>query len=333
MSYNDIYELSRSKADHTVWVMSDLQQSRAELTERCLNTAMDDYISYLKKPAEMVWYLGDAVEGEDKSHLEAMTRLQTGAFEKLGIPLCYTCGNHDFDFSEKHRDEPPLVNFAEAVRAHPGWHTTASCEDLYFKVSLGSWEVYFLSDHAAKDNSWCVTHGRLRWGGIESYPYTRADTDRLRNEITSCGKNVITASHYAFMGGNRENALQSEVLPLHDKVRVHFYGHSHIGDLQWGARMYTAGYHGLIITTYLSLMFPVLKIFGAKPAARLFFTCIRAVAAVFFGVTTMNTALQRHIFRQTGNIPSRFRGVKTADLVYITDAMYLFIVSMASMSE
>jgi hypothetical protein len=234
--YDELYALSRSKAVHTIWVLSDLQQSRPELTERCLNTAMEDYVSHLGNPAEMIWYLGDALEGDDDARLEAMTQLQIDAFADLKIPLCYACGNHDFDYAFSHRETPPRVHFAEAVRAVPGWYTSASCEDAYFRASLGSWTFFFLSDHAARDASWCVTHGRFRWGSPENYPFTQADTDRLRAEIAGCGTNVITAGHYAFLGGNRENALQSALLPMPENVRVHFYGHCHIGDAEWGGK-------------------------------------------------------------------------------------------------
>ena len=231
----EMYRISAQRAAHTVWILSDLQQKDADKMQSCLDTSMEDYTEHLGCPAEAIWYLGDAVEGSDRDHLFRMTDRQEKAFGDLGVPLYYAAGNHDFDYSQRYPEEG-CEPFLDMVRSHPGWHTIATTEQYYFRADVGEYAVFFLSDHMAQDRSWCVTHGALRWGDRQKYPYTLADADALRDEIGTCGKKVITCSHYAFPGGNRQSALMGKLMPLPGNVCVHFYGHAHIGDIYWAGR-------------------------------------------------------------------------------------------------
>lgn len=230
--YQFLYEQSLLRAQHKVWILSDLQQAEPENTRRCLETGISDF-ELLGRPAEQIWYLGDAVEGEDAARLRAMCALQEEAFSALKIPLCYATGNHDYDYARTHWDTSPWMPFYEMVRDHPGWHTAAHCEDFYFRTTLGPYPVYFLCDHIGRDNAWLVTHSRVIYGQ-ENYPHTPAGAASLRARIAGEAAPVITASHYGFSGCNRDHMLMDKLLPLPDNVRIHFYGHSHIGDWRWG---------------------------------------------------------------------------------------------------
>lgn len=229
--YQYLYERSKEKAIHRVWILSDLQQSYPENARKCLDISMTDYES-LKAPADMIWYLGDAVENTNLAHLKEMTAMQVQAFSKLGIPLCYATGNHDYDYARVHPDKEPIMPFYEAVKSHKNWFTTENCDDFYFTYKLGEYTIFFLCDHIAKDNKWLVTHNRIQ-KGQEHYPYSQKDADRLRETIAAVKGPVITASHYSFPGGSRENNFTGKLLPLPNNVKIHFYGHAHIGDLQW----------------------------------------------------------------------------------------------------
>ena len=249
MIYDELYALGQKHAKHTIWVFSDLQQARFENTKRCLGICMEDYYR-MGCPADMIWYLGDSTEGSDLSALEKMTALQEDAFGALGIPLCYATGNHDYDYPEfcsgyarlqkrLCRDSGstqlpapprPAMPFYEMVQNHAGWHTTADCEETWFKLPLDNFMVYFFCDHVARDNSWCSTHNRIRYGA-ECYPYRDDHFAAIRRDMEACDKpHIITASHYAFPGGNRETGLLGKIQPLPVKTRLHLYGHSHIGE-------------------------------------------------------------------------------------------------------
>ena len=232
--FDELYRESLSRAAHKVWILSDLQQGLPENTRRCLDAGISDF-ELLGRPAEQIWYLGDAVEGADAARLEAMCRLQEEAFAQLGLPLCYATGNHDYDYASAHRGQPPWVPFYEMVRAHPGWQTAAGCEDFYFRTRIGETAVYFLCDHVSGDGRWCVTHSGFRWGR-EEYPYTEADAQALRARMAAETGPIITCGHYGFSGCNRDHALMDRLLPLPPGARIHFYGHSHIGDWKWGKK-------------------------------------------------------------------------------------------------
>ena len=120
--------------------------------------------------------------------------------------------------------------FYDMVRRHPGWYTTRDTEETWFKVPVGNYMVYFFCDHVAHDNSWCSTHNGFRYGK-ENYPYGDEHFASIRKDMEACEKpNIITAAHCAFPGGNRDTYLMSMIQPLPKTVRLHLYGHSHIGE-------------------------------------------------------------------------------------------------------
>lgn len=229
-----VWQLMQPHVRHRVWLFSDLQQSDPANARSCMETALADFTA-LGWGAEQIWYLGDSVQGKDMAHLEAMAKMQDEGFGSLGIPLCYVTGNHDYDWSNANREQPPRLPFWETVRAHAGWQTTDDLEQLCFTRRLGNYTVFFFSDQIARDNSWLVTHGRIRYGEAH-YPYTQADAEAIRAAMAAVDGPIITASHYAYAGGNRESSMLSRLLPLPPQVRLHVYGHSHIGDFKWGAK-------------------------------------------------------------------------------------------------
>ncbi len=229
--FNYVYQESLKRAKHKIWIISDLQQSNPEYAKECLDISMKDY-KQMGSPADMIWYLGDSIEGSNLEHLQKMTQMQEQAFEATDLPLCYVIGNHDFDYTRNIKNVPfPTIPFFEMVKAHEGWHTSTSYTEPYFKVPLGNFMVYFFSDHIAEDMSWLVSHGGVH-GATEQYPYMGLYA-QIREEIASEKRPVITASHYAYPGGNREAYLMSKLFPLPENVKIHFYGHAHIGDYKW----------------------------------------------------------------------------------------------------
>lgn len=230
--YDELYAIGRKHAKHEIWVFSDLQQKQFELAKKCLNICMTDYES-MGKPAEMIWYLGDSTESDNLPELLQMTDLQENAFGQLGIPLCYATGNHDYDYAEfchKQGLSSFQMPFYDMVRRHPGWYTTRNPEETCFSIELDNYAIFFFCDHIAKDLSWCSTHNGCRWGE-ESYPYEQRYFDDLRQRMLNCGKkNIITAAHCAFPGGNRETKILGKIQPLPLNVKLHLYGHSHIGE-------------------------------------------------------------------------------------------------------
>ena len=69
-----LYQESLARAEHKVWILSDLQQGVPENTRRCLEAGISDF-ELLERPADQIWYLGDAVEGQDPDRLMAMCKL------------------------------------------------------------------------------------------------------------------------------------------------------------------------------------------------------------------------------------------------------------------
>ena len=230
--YDHIYEHSCKMAKHKIWILSDLQQRDPSKAKECLDISMRDF-EKMKSPADMIWYLGDAVEGDDLDDLIAMSKMQEAAFEKTNLPLCYVMGNHELDYSmsDKNKEKTPTMPFYEIVKKHKHWHTTENFEDWYYRVEVGDFAVYFMSDHIASDLSWAQRHGRV-FGDETAYPYDSKIKD-LRTQLQNETKPIITASHYSYAGGNRESEFQSKLLPLPQNVKIHFYGHAHIGDYTW----------------------------------------------------------------------------------------------------
>jgi len=219
----------RPHVKHRVWVFSDLQQTEPADALRCLTAAVGDFRD-LRLPCDQMWYLGDAVQGADLERVREMCRMQTDLLVPLGIPLRYVVGNHDLDHLRA--QEPPcipVVPFRETVGAISNWKSTEALGSFFFLDDLGEFLIVFLPDHVAPDGTWHTTNGAVR-GDTEAYPYGDEDWRELRERIEAAGRPVITVSHYAFRGGNRPSALLDGLLPIPANVKVHFYGHAHIGD-------------------------------------------------------------------------------------------------------
>ncbi|MDB5324088.1 MAG: hypothetical protein JWN40_5719 [Phycisphaerales bacterium] len=247
----------RAQVLHRVWVFSDLQQSIPAEARRCLSTAVDDFRS-LGLPVEQIWYLGDAVEGARLDHLEEMAAMQVEVLTSFGVPLRYVLGNHDFDLltQDKGRSGRAAI-FRDAVLRTPGWRTTDSIESFYFSVRIGEFTVAFFSDHADPMGRWISTHGTVH-GEASAYPHDAAAYRQVRDELAGAAGPVITCSHYAFAGGNRPSSLHDLMLPLPANIRLHLYGHAHIGDAVWaGKDLYrkiaTVDHHPLIQCDVASL--------------------------------------------------------------------------------
>ncbi len=230
--YEYIYRESLKRAKHKIWIFSDLQQAEPKNAKKCLDTCMKDYIA-LGEKSDMIWFLGDCVEGTDRKKLDTMCTYLEDAFEKLNIPVCFVAGNHDLDYErygEGGKDRI-YIPFYETAKRHPGWYKQADVDEPYFKVQLGDFKFYFFTDHIAKDKVWNTTHGVIHG---EKRRYSNMDKLRkIKEEIEGEKCPVITASHYSFAGGSRASELFNNILPLPENVKIHFYGHAHIGDFDW----------------------------------------------------------------------------------------------------
>lgn len=223
------------KTRHRLWLISDLQQSIPENATLCMQTAVADF-KELALPCQYIFYLGDAVEGHDREHIEEMTGMQLEALDPLGVPVVYIIGNHDFDYYQHHKEKIGRVElpFYDTVKKHKGWHV-GELQDFYFVLDMEEYAVVCLPDHASLDGSWFTTHGEIH-GNVSAYPYGKEEWKALSEKIKTWEKPVFTMGHYSFPGGNREARLQSRMLPLPDNVRIHFYGHAHIGDAVWAGK-------------------------------------------------------------------------------------------------
>ena len=150
--------------------------------------------------------------------------------------MVYIIGNHDFDYYRHHKEKVGRVElpFYDAVKTHKGWYT-GELQDFYFTLDMGEYAVVCLPDHAAQDGSWFTTHGEIH-GDASAYPYGEREWKILSEKIKAWEKPVFTMGHYSFPGGNRQAQLQGRMLPLPDNVRIHFYGHAHIGDAVWAGK-------------------------------------------------------------------------------------------------
>lgn len=231
-----VIQSANQKVTHRFWVISDLQQSIPERATYCMTTAVDDFLS-LALPIDAVCYLGDATEGQNLTFIHEMAAMQVRELAKVDAPVYYAIGNHDFDFFFHRQKEMDgmKVPFVEYVADSPQWHVQENLTDMYYVVDLGDLAIVMLTDHADSKGTWYTTHGQVR-NDEAAYPYTgehyRAVSERMRR----LNKPVITMSHYAFPGGNREAPLYKQFLPLPENVRMHFYGHAHIGDAQWAGK-------------------------------------------------------------------------------------------------
>jgi hypothetical protein len=229
-----ILQSVRSKVLHRVWVISDLQQSIPAESRRCLTAAVDDFRS-LDLPIEQIWYLGDAVEGAQLDHLEEMAAMQVAMLGAFNVPLRYVLGNHDFDYVRKTAAQNARGIFRDAVTRVPGWRTTDSIESFYYFDKIGDFTIVFFSDHADAKGRWVSTHGTVH-GDQKLYPHSPAAYQAVRDKIAATPGPVITCSHYAFAGGNRPSSLHDLMLPLPANIRLHLYGHAHIGDSAWAGK-------------------------------------------------------------------------------------------------
>ena len=208
---------------HRVWVVADLQYPA--LAERCLSVAIDD-LEQLAVDIDAIWYLGDAATSRFDGDPTASPEVRL--LEQLDQPLRFVMGNHDVE--RICVDGGQSVPMHDVVTANPDWRTTPSLDSFYFLDRLGPFDVLFLSDHVAPDGSWCVHHGEHRHGDPDAYPYSTADYRAVIDELAVRDRPLITAAHTSFPGGNRASSLQGRLLPLPDSVRLHLYGHAHIGD-------------------------------------------------------------------------------------------------------
>lgn len=233
---NDIIESANQRVKHRFWVISDLQQRILERSAYCMTTAVSDFLS-LHLPIEAICYLGDATEGEDLELIHEMAAMQVHELSKVDAPVYYVVGNHDFDYFSYHQQKlnKMTIPFMEYVARYPQWHIQEKITDMSYTVDLGDLALVMLTDHADPMGKWYTTHGQVR-NDASAYPYTQKHYQELNEQIRQLKKPVITMSHYAFPGGNREAPLFKQLLPLPQNVRMHFYGHAHIGDVEWAGK-------------------------------------------------------------------------------------------------
>lgn len=230
--YEYIYRESVKRAKHKIWIFSDLQQAEPKNAKSCLDICMADYAS-LGEKSDMIWFLGDCVEGTDIKKLDIMCTYLEDAFNKLDIPVCFVAGNHDLDY-ERYGEgggDKIYIPFYEVAKRHPDWHMQKDVDEPYYKVTFGDFKFYFFTDHIAKDKAWNTTHGAIH-GDASRYPHMEK-LKAIKKEIEEDNCPVITASHYSFAGGSRASELFNNILPLPQNVKMHFYGHAHIGDFDW----------------------------------------------------------------------------------------------------
>lgn len=211
-----------------IWIQSDLQLDEPEAARSVLHEAVED-IRRLSLPLAGVWCLGDALAGSDLDDLEQVAETTVQLLERLDVPICYVLGNHEMDARrELGVNHYPLY---ELTKNRPGWHTLRSLSDFYFSQEWFGYQVYFFGDHAAIDGSWFTSHGVVQDDPASDYPHLPSVYRRLRDEMMASSRPILTASHYAYPGGQRHSTLHEQLLPLSSMVRGHFYGHAHIGDL------------------------------------------------------------------------------------------------------
>ena len=239
MLIDSLIQAARPKVRHRIWVISDLQQALPERATHCMTRAVADFLS-LDMPVELVNYLGDSVEGANLDFLMDMTEMQIREMAKVDAPVYYIPGNHDFDYYcfntyRDHKDIPMTIPFMERVREVPQWHVPEDLTQMFFLRDLGDIALGYFPDHSAPDGRWFTTHGEVR-GDPGFYPYRRDYYRACMEKIAAVGKPVLTFSHYSFPGGNREAPLFRQFLPLPENLRMHFYGHAHIGDAKWAGK-------------------------------------------------------------------------------------------------
>ncbi len=226
------------KAAVRLWVITDLQQKIPERAEYCMTKAVEDFTA-LGLKVDAVCYLGDSVEGNDADFIRTMTDMRIRLLSRVQAPKYYVVGNHDYEYFRYHQKNSGLnkliLPFYEAVKALPDWHVQDTVTDFCFTEDFGPFQAWFFPDHGDPSGMWHTTNGEI-WGDPSGYIYDEAAFAAVREAIGACPKPVLTFSHYAFPGGNRESPLLGRFLPLPGNVRMHFYGHAHVGDSYWAGK-------------------------------------------------------------------------------------------------
>lgn len=208
-----------------VWIHSDLQLAEPERAREVFTAAIDDLLE-LDLDLGAAWCLGDALCGRDEAALDEVAEACIEQLDRLDVPTCYVLGNHELDLKNSGCNRYPLH---ERAVAHPRWHTIDTIEDFYFARSFFGTPVVFMGDHAAADGRWWVQHGKLQ-GEVEAYPHTPEAYAALHRMIADHPGPVITAGHQSYPGGQRPSPQMGQLLPLPENLRLHVYGHAHIGD-------------------------------------------------------------------------------------------------------
>lgn len=211
-----------------VWIHSDLQLAEPHRAREVFTAAVDDILD-LNLDLAAAWCLGDALSGRNEAALEEVAAASLEQLDRLGVPICYVMGNHEMDLR---RAEPFLNRYPlyEAARQRDDWHTMDQLSDFYFVRECFGTLVVFMGDHADSDGRWWTSHGAIK-DDTDAYPHTPSAYAALRDTLAAWRGPVVTVSHYAYPGGQRPSALMGRLLPLPANVRLHLYGHAHIGDL------------------------------------------------------------------------------------------------------
>lgn len=219
-----------------IWVQSDLQLDKPAEAERVLSRAVADMATLNGKEFSIsgIWCLGDVLCGSNEEDLHEVALDCIEKLETFSVPVAYVLGNHEMDVrSGKGRAVYPLYEYA---RKRPLWHVQENLEDPWFERRCFGLRVIFFGDHAQSGaEGWYVQHHGIRSKG---YPYKDAWTE-LHKTMQMLREPLLTASHYAFPGGQRPGELMQKLIPLPASVITHLYGHAHIGDMVWnGERPY-----------------------------------------------------------------------------------------------
>lgn len=236
MLIDDQLKAFSSHVKHRFWIISDLQQRYPQRATYCMKTAVRDFLS-LNSDVDAICYLGDATEGDNIEFIHQMAQMQIDELAKVPSPIYYSVGNHDFDYYHAHKEElgKMCIPFIEYVGNYEQWHVPQNITEMYRIIPVGDVDICMFTDHADPAGTWYTTHGEIR-ENKQAYPYTAEDYRRITKKIGESGRETITMSHYSFPGGNREAPLFSQYLPLPENVRMHFYGHAHIGDGVWAGK-------------------------------------------------------------------------------------------------
>jgi len=212
---------------HRVWIVSDIQMRDSTLVRDLFRSALRDWHEQNLTPQE-VWLLGDSVCGRPLSVQEEMAQTIMDALSPLSCPVAYVLGNHEMDLLRS--EGTSRFPLRELALARPDWRVPPGIEDFYFLHHVGQTLVVFLSDHAARDGSWMSSHGQIT-DPQAGYPDPEPALAALREAMARHPGPIVIAAHYALPGGQRPNQFQARLFPLPDSVRLHLYGHAHIGDL------------------------------------------------------------------------------------------------------